>query len=366
MILAFDAKRAFQNTTGLGSYARNHLAMVAAIEDVRKIIALTPKVNIQDHRLHNPKIQILKPKHFWQLMPSLWRRTRLGRIAEQHKAQIFHGLSAELPNDIGLFSGKKVVTVHDVLFKTRPWEYSAFDRKMHDYKLQKAIEIADKIVCISHQTLNELSIYYQVDLARCGVIYQPVHPDFYNAETYKELINPPFKKFILSVGTIEPRKNTLALLKAVEHLNLPLVLIGRVKKSYSNSVFPIIERLIKKQLLYRASPKDSKELAAWYHHAFVVVYPSVAEGFGLPPLEAAAAGRVCITGHSPCLIEASGLPELQTTGNWVDLANMIQALWNDPQQIDQLSQKARKHADNLRLENIKEIWRSLYSSLLQR
>ncbi|GCD78671.1 glycosyl transferase family 1 [Thermaurantimonas aggregans] len=365
MILAFDAKRAYQNATGLGSYARNHLFMVAALDEVSQILALTPKVNILDQRLNNPKIQILQPEHVWQLIPALWRRTRLGRIAEQYKAQIFHGLSAELPEDIGLFSGKKVVTVHDVLFKTRPWEYSAFDRRMHDYKLQKALEAADKVVCISHQTLNELSNAYQINQAKCEVIYQPVHPDFYKAETFKELINPPFKKFILSVGTVEPRKNTLALLQAIELLNLPIVLIGRIKKSYSKNVLPIIERLIKKQLLYRATPKDSKELAAWYHHAHIVVYPSVAEGFGLPPLEAAAAGRVCITGPSPCLTEASGLPELQTSGNSDDLANTIQSLWNKPQYLEHLEQKARKHADHLRIENIKDIWRSFYVSLIQ-
>lgn len=365
MILAFDAKRAFVNSTGLGSYARNHLAMIASIDTVTHIMACTPNVKIRDSRLENSKIQVITPEGVWHVLPSLWRRFRLGKIAQHHKAQIFHGLSAELPGDIARFAGKKVVTVHDVLFKTRPWEYSAFDRRMHDYKLRMALDAADKVVCISRQTLHELLAEYQVDPTKCEVIYQPVHPDFYRAHTFKELIHPPFQKFLLSVGTLEPRKNTLSLLLAVEELNIPLVLIGRIKRAYRPVVVPVLERLTKKGLLCQAQADDIRTLAAWYHHAHLVVYPSLAEGFGLPPLEAAAAGKACVTGPSPCLTEASGLSELQTSGSREDLTAVIQALWNDPQRLSQLSEKAKSHAETLKITSITEIWKSFYTSLLQ-
>lgn len=352
------------NSTGLGSYSRNHLAMVSGLEDVDTIVAFSPKIRIQDDRLRHTKILVVRPKEMWNFIPSLWRRTTLGRLAHHYRASIYHGLSAELPSDIDQFPGKKVVTVHDVLFKTRPYDYSTFDRRMHDYKLRKALASADLIHCISNQTKSELSEHYQIDPSRIRVIYQSVHPHYFHAEEYRSLVTPPFERFILSVGTIEPRKNTLSLLEAVDELQIPLVLVGRIKSTYQNKVYPVYNRLKKKRLLLHIQPSDSTELASWYHHASLVVYPSLAEGFGLPPLEASAAGRVCITGPSPCLAEASGLPECQTSGTTGDLIIMISRLWSDEMKIRELSSKARHHALQFTQEKIGLQWQNTYNTLI--
>lgn len=364
MTIAFDAKRAYQNSTGLGNHSRNHIAMVAGFDEVKKIIAFTPKVKIDDLRLKNPKIQRINPTGLWCAAPSLWRRVALGTSAQLRGADIYHGLSAELPSDIHRFSGKKIVTIHDVLFKTRPGDYSVFDRKIHDYKLQKAINSADQIHCISRYTADELVSNYRISSERCKVIYQSVHPDFYNASAYVDLVKPPFEKFILSVGTIEARKNTTALLSAALELHVPVVLIGKIKNAYRKEVGPLYEKLKSIQLLHHAIPQDTRELAAWYAHAYLVVYPSKAEGFGLPPLEAAAAGKICITGPSPCLTEASGLPELQTSGSAQDIATALTTLWNQPSVVEQLAHIAHEHSLNLSPERISREWLHFYTSIM--
>lgn len=338
--------------------------MVSRFEEVGKIIAFTPKVKIQDDRLLNNKIYPIEPSSFWKFSPAIWRRYALGRSAQIYGAAIYHGLSAELPSDIDFFEGKKIVTVHDVLFKTRPSDYSAIDRRIYDYKLRKALAAADVIHCISKQTKSELIDHYHVNPTKCIVIYQSVHPNFYNTHKFKDLISPPYKKFILCVGTIEPRKNTLSLLKAIENLKIPLVLIGRIKNSYRNEILPVYMRLLNLNLLHHINPSDIGELSAWYSHASLVVYPSVAEGFGLPPLEAAAAGKVCITGPAPCLIEASGLPECQTSGSTEDLIRTIEALWNNQSLLQKLSLKAHLHSLKLSPEKIGTEWLKIYTSML--
>ncbi|MFN3951974.1 MAG: glycosyltransferase family 4 protein [Thermaurantimonas sp.] len=352
------------NSTGLGSYSRNHLAMVSTFEGIQKIIAFTPRIRIYDERLSHPKIYPSVPTSIWKIAPGLWRRLALGKRAQRIGANIYHGLSAELPFDIDRFTGRKILTVHDVLFKTRPYDYSPLDRTLYDYKLRQALDAADLVHCISRQTMSELVTHYHIRPARCRVIYQSVHPDFYSASDFRYLVTPPFGRFILSVGTIEPRKNTLSLLRAIDHLKIPIVLVGRIKKRYEREIYPIYNRLRQNNLLYHANPKDTNELAAWYAHASMVVYPSVAEGFGLPPLEAAAAGKVCVTGPSPCLIEASGLPECQTSGKTEDLIHTIEKLWNNDFLRNELSAKAYHHALNLTPEKSGYEWMKVYSSLM--
>lgn len=364
MTIAFEAKRAYVNTTGLGSYARNHLAMTASLPDVQEIFALTPSIKISDTRLKTEKIQTILPKGLWQLAPLAWRRFGLGRVAQRVKADIFHGLSAELPADIRHFKGKVVVTIHDVLFRTRPNDYTAFDRWMHDYKLKQAIASAHHIVCISQETLDQLCQHYIIDRSRCTVMYQSVHPEYFSAENCQSLIKPPYKNFILCVGTIEPRKNTLSLLNAVEKTRVPLVLIGRIKKKYKHKVQPLLSRLSQKNLLFHTTASRPAEIAAWYYHSEFTVYPSVAEGFGLPPLESAAAGRACITGPSPCLTESSGLPELQTDGSPEQLADLILQLWNDKTLLSELHKRAKSHAENFRPEIIRHHWEHFYRKIL--
>ncbi len=353
------------NSTGLGSYSRNHLAMVSTFGEVQNIVAFTPRIKIHDERLSNPKIHPAVPKSSWKFSPVFWRRFALGRLAQRIGAGIYHGLSAELPSDIDRFTGRKIVTVHDVLFKTRPYDYSFIDRTLYDYKLRQALDAADIVHCISRQTMSELVAHYHILNTRCRVIYQSVHPDFYNAPVFKYLVSPPYDRFILTVGTIEPRKNTLSLLRAIDHLKIPIVLVGHVKKSYEKEVHPMYNRLRQNNLLYHVKPKDTRELAAWYAHASLVVYPSVAEGFGLPPLEAAAAGKVCVTGPSPCLTEASGLPECQTSGSTEDLIQIIETLWHNDSLRDELSAKARQHALSLTPEKVGHEWMKLYSSLIR-
>lgn len=364
MTIAFEAKRAYLNQTGLGSYARNHLALVAALPDVLKIFALTPSIKIEDHRLKSEKIKTIMPNNHWRIAPAAWRRFFLGTEAQQLKADIFHGLSAELPADIKRFKGKIVLTVHDILFHTRPKDYSVFDRWIHNYKLKQALDAAHHIVCISQETLDHLCNYYSLDPSRCTVIYQSVHPVFYSSEKWKALVRPPFERFILSVGTIEPRKNTLSLLKAIEKTGIPLVLIGRIKQNYKSKVQPLINQLSQQNLLYHTTVENPAELAAWYYHSEFTVYPSLAEGFGLPPLESAAAGRACITGPSPCLSESSGLPDYQTDGSADQLANLIYQLWNDKSLLAKLHQQAQNHAENLRPEIIRHQWESFYKKIL--
>ena len=98
-----------------------------------------------------------------------------------------------------------------------PEFYQPIDRKIYFKKVKYACSAADKIIAISRQTKNDIETFLQIDPGKIEIIYQPVDTAFFekhDTTSIKHKYNIP-EKFILAVGTIEPRKNLLALIKAI-------------------------------------------------------------------------------------------------------------------------------------------------------
>ncbi len=102
----------------------------------------------------------------------------MGKDAQQINADIFHGLSGELPLEWTEKPIKKIVTIHDLIFMRFPQYYSFFDRKIHFWKFKKAAEQADLIIAISEQTKQDIIHYLKVPESKIKVIYQGCHQAF--------------------------------------------------------------------------------------------------------------------------------------------------------------------------------------------
>lgn len=158
MQIAFDAKRAVQNKTGLGNYSRYIIDILCRFYPDNKYVLFTPErrenpqlAKIMDE--NTERIEMRFPSGLWQKCPSLWRTFGLPNDLVSAKIPIFHGLSNELPLNIRKATGvKSVVTLYDIVFRRLPECYHTVDRLIYDYKYRKSCEAADIVIAVSEGT----------------------------------------------------------------------------------------------------------------------------------------------------------------------------------------------------------------------
>ena len=302
MRIGFDAKRLFNNFTGLGNHSRTTIDILTEFFPGNEYLLYTPKIK------HNSTTDPYTDKdHCRTILPDgmikggLWRTFRLADAARKDSVDIFHGLSNELHEGMDIPS---VVTIHDVAFKTFPDMYHWHDRKIYDMKWQYACDHADRIICISECTKRDVLEFYNVPERKVDVVYQPVNPIYYEPMEREEVA-----PYMLYVGSINSRKNLLGIVKAMElmpkDLQLPLVVVGG-GGSYKNEVKRYIaekgmeDRFVWPEMVF------STELRRLYKNAQLMVYPSFYEGFGLPVVEAQLCGCPVVTSNVSSLPEAGG------------------------------------------------------------
>lgn len=312
MKIGFDAKRAFSNVAGLGNFSRN------------SIIALTKQFPDNQYYLFNPgnrkplfiaprSAVELKPENlWWKTLSFMWRSVQISKITRKLQLDIYHGLSHELPMGIEKTNAKLIVTIHDLIFLRYPEFYRKIDREIYDKKFRHACRIATRIHSISDQTKWDLIHYYGIPEEKITVIYQSINPIFFERadNDFKNDLRKKHqlpKKFLLSVGTVEPRKNLLSLLEGMisSKTYVPLVVVGK-STDYMHKVQKFIEADLNRLQVYFLPRIADDELAALYQMAEVLVYPSFFEGFGLPVAEAQASGCPVITSNISSLPEAGG------------------------------------------------------------
>lgn len=330
MKIAFDAKRFFHNTSGLGNYSRDLVRILSEYEPENEYFLLNKNKSERGKEiLERPNVHFIETSK-----GNLSRQLKMGKDAQKQGADIFHGLSGELPLKWDPKPIKKVVTIHDLIFVRYPQYYSFFDRKIHFWKFKKAADSADKIIAISEQTKRDIIRYLKVPETKIEVIYQGCHHAFKEQQSPElmEAVKEKFKlpeRFILNVGTIEDRKNLLNVVKAISETEIPLVVVGRKTKYYQK-----IERFLKKnkmekQLLFLEGV-SMDELACLYKLADIFVYPSFFEGFGIPVIEALFSKTVVVTSNTSCLPEAGGKDSVYVNPeNDLDIRAKLKFLWEN-------------------------------------
>ncbi|PIQ78390.1 hypothetical protein COV82_01055 [Candidatus Peregrinibacteria bacterium CG11_big_fil_rev_8_21_14_0_20_46_8] len=150
-------------------------------------------------------------------------------------------------------------------------------------------------------------------------------------------------KFILTVGGLQPRKNIGQLIDATEFLKIPLVIVGGTGwKSEKNQA-----KVAAAQRVQHLTDCSAEELAALYHMATLFVFPTLYEGFGIPILEAMAAGCPVICSNTSSMPEVAGdAAILINPQHTTELRDAIQRVWNSPDMRQQLRQKGFAQAQD--------------------
>lgn len=311
MKIGFDAKRIFHNTSGLGNYSRDIVQALSHYYPENTYLLYNPKPGKVNRLQLQNNMQLRYPEGYLNKnFSTAWRRGPIVKQLKKNSIDLFHGLSNELPAGIDASGIPAVVTIHDVIFLRYPQWYSLPDRVIHKIKVKNAALLARRIIAISEQTKADLIHFLNVPTEKIQVIYQGCHNAFkqsYSPETESDICRkynlPP--KFVLTVGTIEPRKNLLTIVKSLSFHSLPLVVIGK-ETDYAKKVKDYINEQGLQNRVQFLQNVSMTELAVIYRQALIFCYLSIFEGFGIPIIESLYSRTPVITTQGGCFAEAGG------------------------------------------------------------
>jgi glycosyltransferase involved in cell wall biosynthesis len=370
MNIGFDAKRAYLNNSGLGNYARTLIKSLNEYYPENNYALFTTRRSDTDFEKQmnaSTNVSVLEPQSFIdKKLRSRWRSFGITGMLKEHSLDVYHGLSNELPFNINEFKGKKLVTIHDLIFLRHPKLYPYLDRKIYNKKFRHACDVADTIIAISEETKKDIEELYFIPENKIKVIYQSCDEAFYRKYTKEESdavkasYNLP-DNYLLYVGTIEERKNLLTIVKALKDVkDIPLVVIGK-KKSYFHKVTEFLEKNNLQNRVIVLENVNNAELPLIYSLASIFIFPSLFEGFGIPIIEALNSGTPVITTKGGCFPEAGGPDSIYIDPlNDQELAEKINLLLGSQPLRDEISRKGLMYAQRFHPKTITEQVMTVY------
>lgn len=293
------------------------------------------------------------------------------KIAILPKVDIWH---STYPLPIKIKKAKRITTIHDLVPLRLP--YTTLDNKKIYYKLIKnCLKKSDLIITVSNNSKKDIQDIFDISSDRITVTYQPITlgSDIPSMETVWGVLRRyglREKGYILFVGAIEPKKNVGRLIDAYVSLDTDkkLVIVGKRGWLWEGEIGKI-EGLLGKnwsdkiKLLNYVTTRDLKSL---YAGAYCLVFPSLYEGFGLPPLEAMTLGCPVITSNVSSLPEVCGDAALYVDPYDVsDIKKKMEDMLNfSPQRWARFSKAGKERANLFSMENYVKRLYEAYSKVL--
>ena len=288
LTVALDAEHTRQSAAGIARYARSLARELPALGDVR-VIELGAGEVVKRGTIAK---KVLTARQDFAWYPWLARRS-----ARHQRADVYHSPLPRGPITRG--SPPFVVTVHDLVPIRHPETMTRWSRVYSALTFTRILDAADRIIAPSENTADDLNALAGISADKVRVVPNGVDELFFDRPKLKRGLSTPY---ILFVGTPEPRKNLMRLEAAMGLLHSRgfkerLVIVGaggwKTKLPTSGNV----------ETLGRVA---DDELHSLYAHASCLVLPSLHEGFGLPALEAMAAGTPVVAANSGALPEVTG------------------------------------------------------------
>ncbi len=255
---------------------------------------------------------------------------------------------------------KKILVIHDLSFELYPEFFTAKKRLWHTLiDPKKLCNDSECIIAVSENTKNDIVRIYGINQDKIKVIYPGINEVFHAEilESQKQKVKNKYNlpnKYIFYLGNLEPRKNIETLIMAFSEINddsLNLVIAGSQAWKYKK-IYRLWQNSSAKKRIKFLGYVDASDKPALYSLAEIFVYPSIYEGFGLPPLEAMACNIPVITSFNSSLVEAVGQNGLLIDpNNYLELANSISLLLNDKNLQNKLIEKGKQQSQKFSWQN---------------
>ncbi|NOT44882.1 MAG: glycosyltransferase family 4 protein [Acidobacteria bacterium] len=310
MRVAIDARKL--HDFGIGTYIRNLLRHVARLDHDTEYVLLCSPADLGVARELGPNFRGVEERS-----PSYSIREQLSipAVLLRERPDVYHSPHYVLPAALGC--RRVVVTIHDCIHLRFP-QYLP-NRAAHAYArtmLWSAAKRADRIITVSEASKRDILHFFDVAPEKVEVVYNGIDERFWvtPAGDLVDRVRERYQldgRFLLYAGNIKPHKNLVRVIEAFAGLRrrgfdqLQLLIIGD-----EISKLPALRRAVHKHKLHKhvrfMGFVPDETLSVLYRLAAVFVFPSLYEGFGLPPLEAMASGTPVVTSTTSSLPEVAG------------------------------------------------------------
>jgi glycosyltransferase involved in cell wall biosynthesis len=296
MRIAIDTQTTLGQKSGFGFYVKNLTEQLVKVSPKNEYLLFSPK-NRKD----------LSTPGRW-----IWDQIGFPKRARKARVDLLHQPCFSAPI---FFRGKKVVTCNDLISIFFPENLPLASRLFYSKWEPFSYRHADHIIAISEHTKKDIRALLKIPEEKITVIHLAVSKEFKPVKSPR-ILNAVTKKYktgkdyLLHVSTIEPRKNLPFLVRAYalairDGIDTKLVITGK-KGWYYDSLFKLVDELNLKNRVVFTGYVDDKDMPALYSGAKAFVFPSLYEGFGLPPLEAMACGTPVISSNTSSMPEVIG------------------------------------------------------------
>ncbi|MCX2574031.1 glycosyltransferase family 4 protein [Pedobacter sandarakinus] len=300
---------------------------------------------------------------------------------ELKQYDLYHSPFHAIPNSVlKRHSIKQLITVHDLIPKILP-EYKGLSIELEINKILDSIDEETFVSCVSESAKQDLLNHHsKVDPARVSVIPLAADANIFYRETDQDRIKTILKKYqiddekpyFLLLSTLELRKNLKssigAFAKLIEQENLKelqLVLVGSEGRKIGELFKSLnVSKSLRKRIIATGFVED-EDLSAIYSGALAFIYPSIYEGFGLPPLEAMQCGIPVITSNNSSLPEVVGQAGLLVNAEDEDaIAEHMLKLYHNADLRTELANKSLLQAQKFSWQNFNTDYWNLYTRIL--
>lgn len=374
MRIGIDARMFSSEFTGIGRYVYELVHQLIKIDKKNEYVLFMNKPAYEEFEPPNKRISkvLVNAKHY-----SFAEQTRFLWKLWRAKLDLMHFTHFNAPI---LYRGATIVTIHDLTLSFFPGKKmnSWFYRQAYNVVLKNAVRHAKRIIAVSKNTKQDLIEIAKTSPAKVEVIYEGVGENF-GPKLDREGIDDLLKKynitkeFMLYTGVWRSHKNLVNMIKAFdlfcgegdEGFDAQLVITGEESPYY-----PEVKRTVKeydlehKVVFTDLVPED--ELTALYQAAKVYIFPSLYEGFGLPPLEAMRCGTPVIASKVSCIPEICGEENAVFFDPYdpEDIANAMRKLWLDDDLRAELRERGLTHSRKFSWEKMAEKTLEVYDELL--
>jgi glycosyltransferase involved in cell wall biosynthesis len=310
-----------------------------------------------------------------RLLPGLMTlgNVLIPRLAKKLELDLFHDPSGVTPLLFGAGRARTVITVHDVFAWSCPGTSNLLDTVIYRHWLPRVLPGVDAVITDSQASKTDISKYLGVPSSKVNVIHLGVDGCFHPvagelAATVGRSHGLP-DRYVLYLGSVEKRKNLSTLLRAYAHLRrlvqVPKLVIVGAKRHRSAGIEEILQELaLVEHVLFPGYVPD-EDLPALYSGADLFVFPSLYEGFGLPPLEAMACGTPVVTSNVSSLPEVVGDAAITVTPYDVEaLAEAMRRVLTDADLRAELREKGLARAKQFTWERCAQETLAVYEQVL--
>jgi glycosyltransferase involved in cell wall biosynthesis len=365
--VAIDARKL--HDFGIGTYIRNLLRQLARLDPVTEYVLLTQEQDLAVAASLGPNFRsVLEPSGNY----SVTEQVHVPWVVRRERADVYHAPHYILPVAI---TTPSVVTIHDCIHLMFP-QYLP-NRAAYVYaraSMWAAVRRSDRILTVSEASKRDILHFFSVAPEKVVVVHNAIDDHFRVTPPEEQVARVRERyqldhRFVLYVGNIKPHKNLVRLIEAFAALrtgaldDVKLLIIGD-----QISKLPALRRAVHQYKLHKhvrfLGYVSDETLSSLYRLASVFVFPSLYEGFGLPPVEAMACGTPVVASNISSLPEVTGgAAELVDPYDVASIGAGIRRVLEDPALAAEMSRKGRVRAAQFSWEQSVAKTREVYQAI---